>query len=223
MRMASNQRLIDLSGQRFGMWVVGRQSGNTKGGGALWLCRCDCGNERSVLGADLRKGKSISCGCKNTAALASSARTHGGSGSRLHMTWKNMRGRCNNPNRPGYENYGGRGISICPEWDSFAVFEQWANSVGYRAPLTLERMDVNGNYEPGNCMWAGPDTQSANRRFTKKAPDGELWWHKARKNGITRAAYNWRVAKGWPLPLVVTWPLGKRRVERDRNSAGQFS
>jgi hypothetical protein len=139
------------------------------------------------------------------------------------MTWKNMRGRCNNPNRPGYENYGGRGISICPEWDSFAVFEQWANSVGYRAPLTLERMDVNGNYEPGNCMWAGPDTQSANRRFTKKAPDGELWWHKARKNGITRAAYNWRVAKGWPLPLVVTWPLGKRRVERDRNSAGQFS
>lgn len=133
-----------------------------------------------------------------------------------------MRKRCLNPKTHNYENYGGRGISICPEWNSFANFEKWALSVGYRAPLTLERMDVNGNYEPGNCMWAGHDTQAANRRFTRKAPDGELWWHKARKNGITRAAYNWRKAKGWPMPLVVTWPLGQRRVERERNSEGQF-
>ena len=128
-----------------------------------------------------------------------------------------------NANDPGYENYGGRGVTICPEWDSFEAFEAWALSSGYRADLSIERIDVNGDYEPGNCTWATAQVQSENRRFVSRAQDGELWWHKAKRNGITWSAYQWRISKGWPLPLAVTWPLGKRREKRQRNKLGQFS
>lgn len=220
--MAKNQRLIDLSGQTFGRWIAIHQDGNNSRGGALWHCRCKCGTVRTVLGQDLRSGKSTSCGCAKAETAGLLRRTHGASGSRLYNIWKGMRARCNNPNNPRYDNYGGRGITICDDWNRFQLFAAWAASVGYRDGLSIERMDVNGNYEPDNCMWAGAAVQSANRRFVKKAPDGELWWHKARRNGITRPAYQWRLDQGWPLKLAVTWPLGKRRKPRRRNAAGQF-
>lgn len=222
--VAKNPKLIDLAGQRFGKWTVGKQVGNTSGGGALWSCKCDCGTERAVIGTDLRTGKSASCGCTiDPKRLGNMQRKHGGTGSRLYHTWKNMRSRCSNPNKPGYKNYGGRGISVCAEWDDFPTFQRWAETSGYRSDLSIERMDVNGNYEPNNCMWAGAEVQSANRRFVQRAPDGELWWHKARRNGITRAAYSWRIGKGWSRKLAVTWPLGKRREKRQRNAKGQFA
>lgn len=175
-----------------------------------------------MLGQDLRKGKSVSCGCDNLNRLGAMQRTHGESGSRLHRIWKNMRSRCNNPNNPGFANYGGRGIQICAEWNTFGAFRDWALAHGYRDDLSIERMDVNGDYSPDNCMWAGAAVQSANRRFVSRAPDGELWWHKARRNGITWAAYQWRLSDGWPMKLAVTWPLGKRRKQRERNERGQF-
>jgi hypothetical protein len=222
--MAKNPRLIDHSGQRFGKWMVARQQGNTSRGGALWWCVCDCGTERAVLGADLRNKKSASCGCTtDPTRLGRRSLRHGGTGSRLYQSWKNMRGRCTNPQRRGYENYGARGITICDEWDDFQAFQDWALSNGYRHDLTLERVDVNGNYEPANCTWANSAVQSANRRFVNKAPDGELWWHKARANGITRAAYNWRLAQCWPMELVVSWPQGKKRHLPPRMANGKFS
>lgn len=217
-----NPRLIDLTGQSFGLWSVIEKAGNSPRGAALWSCRCECGNLSRVSGTDLRKGKSVSCGCKNTAALASSRRTHGASGTRLHSIWKNMRKRCLNPRTPGFELYGGRGIAVTNEWDDFSTFKDWAHSVGYRDDLSIERIDVDGNYEPANCMWANAEVQSANRRFVRKAPDGELWWHKARRNGITWAAFTWRVSDGWDMRLADTWPLGKRRTKRSRNHLGQF-
>ncbi len=220
--MANNPRLIDMTGQRFGRWTVLEKAGNTPRGGAMWQAVCDCGAARAVLGQDLRKGKSVSCGCHKAEVTGRRRRTHGQSGTRLHRIWKNMRKRCLNPKTPGYENYGGRGISICPEWSAFSAFSEWAAGSGYRDDLSIERMNVNGNYEPDNCMWAGAAVQSANRRFVRKAPDGELWWHKARRNGITWSAFTWRVGEGWPMKLAVTLPLGTRRVERDRNDLGQF-
>jgi len=133
-----------------------------------------------------------------------------------------MRRRCRDPNATGYEFWGGRGISVCADWDSFSAFHAWAFANGYRDDLTIERMDVDGNYTPENCMWAGAAVQSANRRFVSKAPDGELWWHKARRNGITWSAYQWRISKGWPLKLAVTRPLGQRRTKRARDASGKF-
>lgn len=218
-----NPRLIDLTGKRFGGWIVIEQAGNNARGGALWRCRCDCGTVRAVNGADLRNEKSVSCGCLGSRAMIGKIRrSHGESGTPLYQVWKNMRARCRNPSTEGFKNYGGRGIAICAEWDEFAVFAEWAKSSGYRDDLSIERINVNGNYCPENCTWADAATQNANRRFNRRAPDGELWWHKARANGVTWAAYSWRRARGWPMEKVISWPLGKRHP-RPRNDSGQFT
>lgn len=122
-----------------------------------------------------------------------------------------MRTRCTNPNYLGYKNYGGRGISICKEWDSFTVFRDWALENGYRDDLSIERINTNGNYEPGNCTWADKRTQSANRNYTNKDTSGKLWWHIAEENGISRPAFLTRVHAGWPMEQAATWPMFKKR------------
>lgn len=220
--MASNPRLIDLTGQRFGMWAVLSKAGNSPRGAALWLCQCDCGGSNTVAGTDLRNGKSISCGCRIRAQLAVAKRSHGASGSRLHRIWKGMRARCFRAAHPQYPRYGGRGISVCDQWESFDTFRVWSLASGYADDLTIERIDVDKGYNPDNCTWIPHGEQAVNRRFVRRAPDGELWWHKARANGITWAAFTWRVGDGWPMEEAVTWPLGQRRIERDRDENGRY-
>lgn len=221
--MTKNPRIIDLTGQRFGLWTVIKQDGNTNGGAALWLCACDCGASRSVVGRDLRVGKSTNCGCEGARRLGSLRRSHGASKSRLHNIWKNMRKRCMNPNDPGFPNYGGRGISICDEWSEFSVFQEWALNAGYKETLSIERLDVNAGYGPSNCIWATAQMQSENRRFIARAPNGQLWVHIARANGISNAAYRSRLNDGWDHHQAATWPMGKKRRQRPRNAKGQFA
>lgn len=138
-------------------------------------------------------------------------RTHGETGTRLYRIWQNMRKRCTSPACPGFPDYGGRGIKVCPEWNDFPSFRDWALSSGYSDDLSIEREDVNGDYEPSNCTWADAATQNANRRFVSAAPDGELWLHKALRNGITLDAFYVRKRNGWPMEQAVTWPMGKKR------------
>lgn len=221
--MVKNPRLIDLAGQRFGLWSAVKQTGNTKGGSALWLCVCDCGTSRSVVGSDLRQGKSTGCGCAGNDRIGSLNRSHGASRSRLHIVWKNMRMRCMNPKSAGFANYGGRGISMCPEWDDFSAFRQWALTAGYKETFSIERLDVNGNYDPANCIWADAQAQSENRRFVARAPNGKLWVHIARANGISNSAYRSRLTSGWDYHQAATWPMGKKRRERARNAKGRFA
>ena len=149
-------KLIDLTGQVFSRWTV-LQYDCTKNGEAYWLCKCTCGTVRSVNGYHLRSGRSTSCGCYSAELTRENfpRTTHGlkKSNPRLYRIWQCMLNRCRRQKDKYYQRYGGRGISVCEEWHSFPQFYEWAVANGYKDNLTIDRIDVDGNYEPSNCQW----------------------------------------------------------------------
>lgn len=163
----------DLTGQRFGMLTVtGRCGLDVSRKNAMWFCLCDCGDGTITSTSHLKSGHTKSCGCQKGATENNIATrlqpTHGMSRTRLYKTWLGMRARCNNPNNPKYDLYGGRGIMVCEEWlHDFVPFHDWAMANGYRDDLTIDRIDCDGNYEPSNCRWATITEQNRNRRNAK--------------------------------------------------------
>lgn len=220
--MAKNPMIVDMTAQKSGMWTVVCQNGNAKKGGALWLCRCECGNERNVLGYDLRSMKSKSCGCANPAVTEKLKLRHGQSGTKLHKVWRSMVARCYNSRTPSFKGYGARGIAVVDEWLIFDNFKIWAGSTGYSDGLSIERNDVNGDYTPDNCRWIPQEQQAFNKRNSNKAPDGELWVHKARRNGISTKTYKGRLAKGWPFEDAASLPKGSIVNPRARDEKGRY-
>lgn len=154
---------------RFGRLVVIKRNGSNKKRDALWECRCDCGSVKNVVGTHLTRGLTRSCGCYMRECASRNMFKHGHSSERLYQVWHAMMARCYRPNRKEYSNYGGRGISVCDEWHEYEEFKLWADSSGYDKDsigrsCTLDRIDVNGNYEPNNCRWVSLKEQHCNRR-----------------------------------------------------------
>lgn len=140
-----------------------------KGNIEMCNCLCICGKEVTVRRGDLISGKTKSCGCLAKEVKSKSNKTHGMAKTRLHNIWKAMKQRCYYTKSIRYNDYGGRGVIICDEWENdFMSFYNWAMNNGYNDTLTIDRIDVNGNYEPSNCRWVDVKIQSNNKRNNRK-------------------------------------------------------
>lgn len=143
------RRRIEMSGHRYGHWTVLGKSKRLH----YWICRCDCGTTKEVLGRTLRYGTSTNCGCEKARTTGQRSRKHGMSSASLYFAWNNMKGRCTRPARVDYAQYGGQGINFCNDWADFLSFKLWAEDNGYREGMTLERLDQAKDYTPDNCRW----------------------------------------------------------------------
>lgn len=180
-------KYIDLTGQRFGR-LVAIEKERTVGGRAFWKCKCDCGEEKTVSSNHLRMGTVQSCGCLNAELcrerIAKINTTHGKSNTRLYRIWAGMLRRCFNARADNYEYYGARGITVCDEWkNSFQTFYDWSMVNGYADNLSIDREDVNGNYEPTNCRWVTMKEQNYNTGLRNDNKSG----HK----GVTKRKNRW--------------------------------
>lgn len=209
----TNSSLIGIRLGRFTVLSTYRENGRN-----FCLCLCDCGTKKTVRKDHLLSGKTVSCGCYQKEITAERSNKHGMRNTRLYLCWRNMKSRCYNPNSTEFYLYGGRGVVVCEEWHSFETFYKWAMANGYRDDLTIDRIDNDGNYEPGNCRWSTPQEQALNRStkvmityngVTKHISE----WDKdigATKSGRVRARLN----AGWDIEKAVTTPVkrfGRRK------------
>lgn len=162
-------KLKDLTGQNFGrLTVVSRVTQTGKVKGARWLCDCSCGRKKEIDSTHLLSGRVASCGCLQRELTIARFTQHSGSRTPEYEAWQGMKARCYAPSNSKYPQYGGRGIRVCERWlNSFAAFRA---DMGLRpsSAHSIDRIDVNGNYEPSNCRWALPQTQARNKQATAK-------------------------------------------------------
>lgn len=205
-------RTVDLKGRTYGRLTVLHRAGS-KDNRAMWECVCVCGKHIIISGHALRRGNTKSCGCLQRDKARTRLKTHGMSDTNLYYTWSNMRRRCEDSASQDYAYYGGRGITLCQEWHDAAVFVSWALASGYKAGLTIDRIDNNGNYCPSNCRWVSRKVQARNtRRNNLLTYNGEtrciVEWSDV--TGIAEATIRCRVRRyGWDIAKALTTPSGK--------------
>lgn len=200
----------DLAGKRFGYLSVISYS-HTKGGKAFWTCRCDCGITKPVNGGDMRQGKIVSCGCMRDINTGDRSRTHGLTRTRTYRIWANIIQRCDPVY--GHKDYGLRGILVCDRWKKFDNFI--ADMGECPGNLQIDRINNNGNYEPGNCRWT---TCKENTRNTRKNV-------RLTHEGQTKTMSEWSEVTGVPYWALVSriqklsWPVAKALTQPIRRKA----
>ena len=200
-------RSTDMTGRRLGALLVIRRT-NESDHADGWLVRCDCGAETVIQRHQIRRVRS--CGCLRNEAQVAAARTHGMGHTPTWSSWISMKQRCTREKDPSWPRYGGRGIRVCQRWlDSFEAFFA---DMGERPSVdhSIDRMDVNGHYEPGNCRWATRTKQGRNKRNNRRfAYAGESLtlaeW--GARIGVSRRTMASRLHRGWPLGRTLTTPL----------------
>lgn len=191
-------------GDRFGRLVFKESVEIRKRGTRYGIFVCDCGTEKEISIPNVATGKSRSCGCLAVEVTGDRARTHGMTGTPEYRTWNNMWNRCTNPVTSRYERYGGRGITVCDRWCSF---ENFIEDMGPRpSPMhSIERDDVNGNYEPGNCRWATRKEQHWNKstsHFVEYRGEKKCVAEWCEQLGIPYSTFIQRIRNGMPLEKV---------------------
>lgn len=208
----------DIIGERFGSLIVLRRvedkispKGYKK---PQYECICDCGNKKIAVRGNLLTGNTTSCGCYKKELDHKRFLKHGHAENpdKLYQKWSSMRSRCYNSNATNYKNYGGRGIKVCAEWNDYEVFRKWAIDNGYKEGLTIDRIDVDGNYEPGNCRFTTMKEQNNNRRTTNfhtynGNTQSEMKW--AEEYGISYNTLKTRLKYGWSFEDALNTPVLK--------------
>ncbi len=208
----------DLSGSRFGMLLVSKDAGNDAYGNSMWLCQCDCGNTKVIRGSKLKSGDAKSCWCaqhifteERCKNISRSKIKHGLSGDRLYYIYDNMMKRCYSETSEKYPLYGGRGITVCEEWrNNRNAFFEWALLNGYDADLTIDRIDVNGNYCPENCRWSTQKEQAnnmTNNHFLSHQGETHSIAEWAEITGIPASTLYARISKGWDPDIALSTPV----------------
>lgn len=183
-------KALDLKNQKFGR-LRALNYEYSKHKKHYWKCECDCGNNVIVCASQLSSGKTKSCGCLRKEVAKQTAMqthtTHGLTRTKIYNIWSGIKKRCYKENYVHYKNYGGRGITVCEEWkNDFINFYNWAIENGYKDNLTIDRINVNGNYEPSNCRWITIKEQQNNKR------NNIFLTH----NGTTKSIYEWSKITG---------------------------
>lgn len=214
-RSDNNRPKFDLTGMRFGRLTVISQGERTNGR-IGWLCKCDCGNIKTICGKNLKNGMIQSCGCYRKESFKERITKHNKCYSRLYITYNNMIRRCTEKNNRHWNRYGGRGISVCSEWiNDFESFYNWAINNGYSEELTIDRINNDGNYEPSNCRWVSVKENNNNRstcRFytingiTKNI---QQWCNEF---GADRSRVVYRLNQGKDIETSLALALGKEQL-----------
>ena len=183
---------LDLFGKRFGRLTVQNEY-KVENGKVYFWCKCDCGNSLYVLGTYLRNGNTKSCGCLEKEKFHKLITKHNKCYTRIYRIYHGMITRCFNKNAPQYKGYGMQGITVCDKWkNSFEEFYKWSMENGYSDSLTIDRINVFGNYEPSNCRWISKREQQFNKKNTKYIT----------VNGSTKNAYEWEKITGIKAEII---------------------
>lgn len=206
-------RFLDLTGNRYGRLSVLGYAGKSS-----WNCQCACGKTKTVLGGNLRQGKSLSCGCLRDENIRAANSTHGLTGTPEYCIWAGIKRRCYNPNEDNYRRYGGAGITVCPQW--LNSFETFLADMGPRPSEahSIERKDGASNYTPENCKWATAEEQGSNKKinhrltFAGSTLTVSQW---ARKIGLKEKTLFTRLARNWPLSRALKPNLERIHVSNN--------